>query len=453
MLRKAQIEAAHQMSEAEESLAAELAPSSIAGWARLHGTMTSLLTAKVEVEGREQTLPMSSVRALASHPSRDVRKNAYEAELAAWESITVPMASALNGIKGYQGVLRSRRRYSDDVEPTLFGNSIDAETLTAMQEACVESFPDFRRYMHAKARLLGLDKLAWFDLGAPVGAASRTWSWDEATEFICENFGSYSERLRSFAERAFGERWVDAEPRVGKEGGGFCTGIRPGESRVLVNFDGSFSSVSTLAHELGHAYHNLNLAKRTPLQRMTPSTMAETASIFCETLTFEAALARADRAERLALLETTLQGDLQVVVDIHSRFLFEKAVFQKRVERDLTVAELNDLMLDAQRQTYGDAVEPLHPYMWVVKGHYYGPTFYNYPYTFGLLFGTGIYSLYRRDPESFRARYDSLLSSTGLADAATLAAQFGAKIRDSAFWRASLDVIRDRIAEFEALIS
>jgi len=451
MLRRAQAEAAHQMQEGEESLASQLAPSAIIGWSRLHGNMTSLLTARVTVDGEEKVLPMSSVRALSSHADREVRKAAYEAEIAAWDSIAIPIAAALNGVKGFQGVLRARRRYNDDVEPTLLYNSIDAGTLAAMQEACVESFPDFRRYMAAKARALGIETPAWYDLNAPVGAASRRWSWDEATEFVRINFGLYSDRLQAFAERAFGDRWVDAEPRVGKEGGAYCSGVRPGESRVMMNFDGSFTSVSTLAHELGHAYHNLNLAGRRPLQRLTPSTLAETASIFCETLAFDAALGQAGPAERLALLDTTLERDLQVVVDIHSRFLFEKAVFQRRVERDLTVAELKDLMLDAQRSTYGDALDPLHPYMWVVKGHYYGPTFYNYPYTFGLLFGIGIYAVYRRDPEAFRLKYDEFLSSTGMDHAASLASRFGADIRDVEFWRAGLNVIRAHIAEFEKL--
>jgi oligoendopeptidase F len=220
---------------------------------------------------------------------------------------------------------------------------------------------------------------------------------------------------------------------------------------VLMNFDGSFTSVSTLAHELGHAYHNLNLANRTPMQRRTPSTLAETASIFCETLAFEAALKHADPAQRLTLLNTSLERDLMVVVDIHSRFLFEKGVFEKRGQRDLTVAEFCALMTDAQRQTYGDELEPLHPYMWAVKGHYYGPTFYNYPYTFGLLFGLGLYARYTADPEAFRGRYDDLLSSTGLADARTLGKRFGLEVEKVEFWRSSLDVIRHSIDEFEAL--
>jgi pepF/M3 family oligoendopeptidase len=450
-LLRAQALYRHQMSEAEESLTAELQPSSITGWVRLHGNMSALLAVTLNIRGEEKTLPMSSVRALANDPDRRVRKAAFEAELKAWEAVTVPMAAALNGVKGFQQVLRRRRGWTDDIEPTLLSNSIDRTTLEAMQQACIESFPDFRRYMDAKARALGLEKLAWYDLTAPVGATTRAYSWPEAESFVRENFGRYSARLADFADRTFRERWVDAEPRVGKEGGAYCTGIRPGESRVFMNFDGSFNSVSTLAHEVGHAYHNLNLGHRPYLQRGTPSTLAETASIFCETLAFDAALARADTAERLALLDTILQRDLMVVVDIHSRFLFERGVFAKRAERDLTVAEFNALMTDAQRQTYGDSLDPLHPYMWAVKGHYYGPTFYNYPYTFGLLFGLGLYRQYQTDPDHFRDHYDALLSGTGMADAATLASGFGIDIHEVGFWKSSLDLVRDEIAEFERL--
>ncbi|MBW3624683.1 MAG: M3 family oligoendopeptidase [Armatimonadetes bacterium] len=450
-LRRAQEQARHQLSEAEEALVAELRPASVNGWVRLHGNMTALLTASVSLEGEEKTLPISAVRALAHHRDRTVRKAAFEAELNAWETVTVPLAAALNGVKGFQRTLRVKRGYADDVEPTLFNNGMDRETLDAMHAACVESFPDFRRYMDAKARALGLDRLAWYDINAPMGEVKKVWGWDEAEGFIRENFGRYSGRMAEFADRSFRERWIDAPPHVGKEGGAYCSGIRPGESRIMMNYDGSFTSVSTLAHELGHAYHNLNLKDRAPMQSRTPSTLAETASIFCETLAFDAAMIRADRQERLALLDTTLDRNLQVVVDIHSRFLFEKGVFEKRAERDLTITEFNELMRSAQRETYGNRLDPLHPYMWAVKGHYYGPTFYNYPYTFGLLFGLGLYARYQEDPDSFRGQYDEFLSSTGLADAATLAGRFGVDIRSVAFWRSSLDVIRRDINDFEEL--
>lgn len=452
-LRKAQVEAQHQMPQGEEDLAALLRPVGLSGWARLHGDLTALLPVTLSLKGEQQTIPMSALRNLANDPDREVRRAAYEAELKSWEGVAVPLAAALNGVKGYQNVVRTRRRWNDDVEPTLIDNGIDAATLAAMQEACVESFPDFRRYMHAKARYLGAEKLAFYDLFAPLGSVTRNYSWTEAEEVIRTQFGAYSARMRNLAERAFAERWIDVEPRAGKEGGAFCSGIRPGESRILMNYDGSFNWVSVLAHELGHAYHNHCLEDRTPLQNDTPSTLAETASIFCETLVFEAAMANATGEERLGLLEASLQRDLQVVVDIHSRFLFEKGVFERRGQRELTAAEFSELMLDAQRQTYGDGLdgELLHQYMWAVKGHYYGPTFYNYPYTFGLLFALGLYARYRRDPEGFRAGYDDLLSSTGLADAATLGARFGIDTRSVEFWRSSLDVIRGNIAEFERL--
>ena len=451
-VHRAGYQAQHQMSEVEEGLTAELGPSGIVAWAKLHGNLTALLTVTVPMHGEERVLPMSSVRALSGDPDRAVRKAAYEAEIAAWEANAVPLAAALNGVKGAQQVVRKRRGYADDVEPTLFVNGIDQTTLEAMQAACTEAFPDFRRYLAAKARALGLESLAWYDLNASLGASTHLWQWDEACDFIRTHFAGYSDRLRDFADQSFREQWIDAEPRIGKRGGAFCTGLRPGESRVMLNYDGSFMSVSTLAHELGHAYHNLNLAHRTPMQRSTPSTLAETASIFCETLAFDAALEKASKAERIALLDTVLDRNLMVVVDIHSRFLFEQSVFAKRAERDLTVAEFNTLMLDAQRATYGDAVTPLHPYMWAVKGHYYGPTFYNYPYTFGLLFGLGLYARYKKAPDAFRAEYDDFLSSTGLADAVTLATRFGIDIHSIDFWRSSLDVIRGQIADFEHLI-
>lgn len=450
-LRKMASYASHQMPEGEEDLAAELRPSSLTAWARLHGNLSALLTADVVVSGETRTLPISAVRSLANHPDRETRRSAFEAELAAWERVSVPLAAALNGIKGAQRTLRARRGYQDDVEPTLIGNSIDCATLEAMQAAVRESLPDFWRFMAAKARALGLQRLAWYDLTAPVGHSERAWSWSDAEAFISENFARYSDRLSDFAVRAFRDRWIDAEPRVGKEGGAYCMGVLPGISRVMMNHDGSFTSVSTLAHELGHAYHNLNLEHRAPLQRGTPSTLAETASIFCETLTFDAALRQSAGDERLALLDTAMERNLMVVVDIHSRFLFEQGLFERRAERDLTVRELCDLVMECQRQAYGDAVDPLHPYMWAVKGHYYGPTFYNYPYTFGLLFGLGLYSYYRERGDAFKERYDALLSDTGLADARTLAERFDIDTTSVAFWRSSLDVIRRQIADYEAM--
>ncbi|MCW5881783.1 MAG: M3 family oligoendopeptidase [Anaerolineae bacterium] len=456
MVRKASEEARHLMSPAEENLAAELNVPGGTAWAKLHGNVTSQLSVPFEVDGETRPLPMSLIRALATDANRDVRRRAYEAELAAWPTVAVPLAAALNSIKGEVNTLARRRSWESALDRSLFDNNMDRASLDALMLAAHEAFPDFRRYLRAKARALGVAELAWYDLFAPVGASHKVWEYDDATRFILEQFGSYSPRLRDYAARAFTEYWVDAEPRDGKRDGAFCMGVRRDESRILMNYKPSFQSVSTLAHELGHGYHNLNLAPRTPLQRATPMTLAETASTFCETIVFQAALREADREEQIALLEETLQGAAQVVVDITSRFIFEQAVFDGRQRRELSVDELNTLMLDAQRQTYGDGLDQsrLHPYMWAVKGHYYstGRSFYNYPYMFGLLFGLGLYARYQADPTAFKASYDDLLSSTGLADAATLAARFGIDIRTPDFWRASLDLIRRDIDRFEQLV-
>ena len=399
---------------------------------------------------------MSVIRNLAYDADRDIRHRAYEAELAGWQRAALPLASALNSIKNEVNVLARRRNWESPLETSLFASSIDRQTLDAMLAAARASFPDFRRYLHAKARALGLSRLTWYDLFAPVGTNNRVWQFDDAKSFIIDQFGTYSSRLSDFAARAFRERWIDAEPRPGKRDGAYCTSLRGDESRVFANFKPVFSGVSTLAHELGHGYHNLNLARRTALQRSNPITLAETASIFCETIILEAALQKADRLEQIAILEESLQGSCQVVVDITSRFLFEQGLFAKRQQRELSIDELNNLMLDAQRDTYGDGLDEkvLHPYMWAVKSHYYsaGRSYYNYPYMFGLLFSLGLYARYQQDPKTFKQGYDDLLSSTGMADAATLAARFGIDLRTEAFWTASLDIVRRDIDRFDALI-
>jgi oligoendopeptidase F len=451
-LQKMQFAAKHQMSPLEEDLRSSLSPSASSAWARLHGNIVSRL--EVTVQG--QPIPMSATRAAARSADATRRKAAYIAELEAWQTVEAPLAAALNSIKGEVGVVNARRGFTDALEPSLHGANIDRQTLTAMHQACTESFPDFRRYLKAKAKLLGSSQLAWYDMLAPVGEAGKSWEWATGSEFIAKQFGTYSPKLEAYARRCLNENWIDAAPRVGKRDGAFCMGVRNDESRILMNFEPSLDSLSTLAHEMGHGYHNLCLKDRTALQSQTPMTLAETASIFCETIVSNAALKEATALEKLYILDTELQGQTQVVVDIHSRFLFESRVFKDREMRELSVAEFKTLMLEAQLETYGDGLDSstYHPYMWAVKGHYYsaGLSFYNYPYTFGLLFGLGLYAQYEQDPEQFKTKYDMLLSSTGLASAASLASGFGIDIRTPDFWRSSLDQIRARVDEFCALV-
>jgi pepF/M3 family oligoendopeptidase len=446
-LQRAQQSAQHLMTPAEEMLAHELSVSGGTAWKQLYTNVTSQMSVDFERDGQTTHVPMSVLRNAAYNADREVRRRAYDAELRAWQNAAVPLAAAINGIKGAVNTLSQRRGWESPLDELLFVNSIDRATLEVMFAAVRETLPDCRRYFRAKARALDIERLAWYDLFASIGTSATKWDYEAATTFIVQQFGTYSDRLSAFVARAFREQWIDAEPRPGKRAVAFCERLRRGESRISLNYTPDFVSMSILAHELGHAYHNFNLINRTALQSHLAETLAETASIFCATIIRQAALQQAEPGEQSAILDASLQGSAQLVVSVTSRFLFE--------QRELAIPELCVLMEEAQRETYGDGMDPnaLHPYLWAAKIHYYDPSFsfYNYQYIFGLLFALGLYAQYQRDPETFKTGYDTLLSSTGLADAATLANQFGIDIRSPAFWRSSLAMIRADIDRFEQL--
>ena len=460
-LEKADTEAAHLLGDDIEAVVSVLGTTGGGAWGKLHGELTSRSSVTATLPGREEkAYTLSELVNLQRDAEPEVRKKAYKAELELLAQHEVSYAAALNSIKGEVGELCAERGWGSPLAAAVFANNITQASLDAMQSACIEAFPDFRRYMKAKAKLLGKDALVWYDLKAPVSVGeAQSFTWDEAKAFVVEVFGTYSDDLAAFAERAFREGWCDVPPRKGKRGGAFCMGV-PGreESRVMLNFGGTLDDVFTVAHELGHAYHNEQMyrAGRSALQRATPMTLAETASIFCETIVVNAMLAKASDEARLGILAQDLLSATGLIVDIHSRFILEQTVFDKRRERELSIDELKGIMLDAQARTYGEGLkeDERHPLMWAHKGHYYSNSrsFYNYPYTFGYLFGLGLYNVYEREPEGFRERYDELLSSTGLADAATLARRFGIDIEDEAFWRGSLSMARDRVEQFESLV-
>lgn len=454
------LEAAEQskylMSEAEETLAAELTLSGGSAFGKLQGTLTSQMTVDFEMDGEVKKMPMPALINLRSHPDESVRRRGYEAENKAWAGVQETLAACLNGVKGETLILDKKRGREDNVHASIDSARIDRATLEAMLGAMRDSFPMFRRYFNHKAKLIGKEKLAWWDIFAPLGKTDKVYSWDEARDFIVENFNKFSHELGAFAKRTFDENWIDGEQREGKRGGAFCMGVPAlKESRILANFDGSFDQVSTLAHEIGHAFHNecAYQAGKTELQQSTPMTLAETASIMCETIATEAALAKTtDRDEVLAILEAQMNNASQVVVDIYSRYLFEKEVFERRAQSELSADEINDIMERAQKATFGDGVDEkyLQKYMWTWKPHYYsaGFSFYNYPYSFGLLFATGLYAIYQKRGEEFVPAYKELLATTGEANAAELADKFGINIRTKKFWADSLAIIGKRADRF-----
>lgn len=455
MLRKAQEQAAHQMSVAEETTASKLSQPGRATSTSSWETITSQLTVKVVVDGEEREMTMSDVRKLAYHPDRDLRRRAYEAEIASWEQMAVPLADTLNSIKGKQILLAKERGWESPLADVLAKDNIDQQTLDALMTALHEAFPDFQRYLQAKAYLLRLPVLAWYDLNAPVGENGQSWPYARAKQFIMEQFGTYSSKMATLAQRAFQEGWIDARPRAGKMDVSYCAHFRNDESRILVNYKPTFYEVTILAHELGHAYHNLNLAQRSTLQRETPRTLAETSSTFCQTLVQMGGLQQASIQEQLMILDASLQFTTLAIVEGTTWFLFEKAMCEKQESGELSVETLKQLMLDSQQQCYGDGLDPdaRHPYVWAAWPHQYWYSFYNFQYAFGTLFALGLYRRYQEDSEAFKICYDDLLASTGMDDAAKLAARFDIDIRSADFWRSSLDMIRGNIDRFETAVA
>lgn len=457
ILEEIKQETQYLLSEKEEVLISKMRTTGSNAWSNLQNKISSTLMVDIVLDGKEQRLPLPVVRNLAYDEDAKTRQVAYFAELEAYKKIEESSSAALNSIKGEVITLAELRGYSSPLEETLIQSRMDKETLDTMLGAMEEFLPVFHKFFRKKAELLGHNKgLPFYDLFAPIGEADTNFTYPEAMEYIISNFNKFSSKLGSFTREAYEKNWLDVEPREGKRGGAFCSSLHPiGESRVLSNFNGSFSNMITLSHELGHAYHGSTLMDESILNSSYPMPIAETASIFCETLVKNAALEEASREEKINILENSITDAAQVIVDIYSRYLFETNLFETRKSHPLSIDELKEYMLDAQKKAYGDGLDHdiLHPYMWLNKTHYYsaGRNFYNFPYAFGLLFSKGLYSEYLKDKEKFVAEYDELLSATGKNSIEDIALKMDIDVHDPKFFRDSLKVIEEDIEEFISL--
>lgn len=411
------------------------------------------LTSTVEVDYRGQTTNLSAVRNLAYDPDPQVRQDAYKAELAAYDKIKDSVAFALNSIK-LETITDCRLRgYESPLERTLKRSFLSRQTLDAMLGAMDEYLPKFWQYLKVKGKALGHENgLPWYDLFAPMGNASTKFTTQQARDFLVELFAGFDAELSQMVATAFDNAWIDFYPRDGKAGGAFCAGVEClGESRILTNFDGMFTDVVTLAHELGHAFHNQCIRDHRPLNRDYSMPVAETASTFNECVVMAAAIKEAkDDDERLALIESQLQDAAQIICDIYSRYRFEAMVFANRESQFMDAGTLCGFMTKAQEQSYGDGLDhdQMHPYMWVCKSHYYGPTFYNFPYAFGGLFARGLYAQYETEGAPFVEKYKRLLHTTTVATAEDTAKVAGIDLTDKRFWRGALQTIADQIDLF-----
>ena len=449
-----QRDSVHLLGEMGEQISARMQLSGSNAWSELHGYLTS--TVKVYYDGGITNL--SAIRNLAYDPDSAVRKAAYEAELACYESIQDSVAFALNSIKLETLSDCSLRGYTSPLDRTLEESHMQRRTLEAMLSAIEEALPHFRRYLKTKAKALGHENgLPWYDLFAPMGSAETRYTTQEVRDILVELFHSFDPELAQMTATAFDEAWIDFFPRDGKSGGAFCEFIpRLKESRILTNFDGMFTDIVTLAHELGHAFHNRCIQDHRALNQAYTMPLAETASIFNECVINTAALQNAENdAQKLALLESQLQDVTQIIVDIYSRFRFESLVFQNREHSFLDADALCSLMAQAQQESYGDGLDPAlrHPYMWICKPHYYGPTFYNFPYAFGGLFARGLYAQYEKEGAAFVPKYKQLLHTTPIASAEDVAATAGIDLADKTFWRSALELVIKQIDQFCELVS
>ena len=443
------------LSDKEETVFAKMSLSGANAWSDLQSNLTS--SVKVNYEGEKITL--SAVRNLAYSPDADVRRKAFEAEIACYDSIKESVAFALNSIKLQVLTECELRGYESPLAKSLYQSRMKKETLDALIGAMQEYLPSFRKYLKAKAKALGHEgSLPFYDLFAPMGKNDKVYSVEDAKNYLLGIFGQFDSELHDMVKCAFENGWIDFFPREGKVGGAFDCGVPSAkESRVLTNFDGSFSDVVTLAHELGHSFHDRQVFSHSVLNQGYSMPVAETASTFNEVLVMETAIAAAtDKDEKLALIESQLMDACQIIVDIYSRFLFEASVFENRPTEFMNAERMCELMINAQKSSYGDGLDEnaLHPYMWLCKGHYYsgGLSFYNYPYAFGGLFARGLYAKYKKEGASFVDTYKAMLHATSVSDVEECAKNAGVDLTDKEFWRNGLQSIADRIDEFCELV-
>lgn len=444
----------HMLSEKEEALLAKMKNSGSNAWETYKNLLISSHKVELEVDGKIESKPLTMVLNMAYDSNKDVRKKAYDAEIKSYKKIEDGVAAALNGIKGEVLTVSETRGYESPLHMTLEEARMDKETLDVMLEAMREKLPVFRKYLRRKGELLGYKNgLPFYELYAPVIKNEMKFTYEEAQDFVEKNFRTFSDNLGDFARRAFDNDWIDVMPKEGKVGGAFCASLPSvRESRVLLNFGGTFSDIVTMSHELGHGFHDYCLNNESVLNIDCPMPLAETASNFCEAIVKKAAIKNASKEEAFAILETEIGDATQVIVDIYSRYLFESEVFNRRKNGALSVSEIKEIMLDSQRQSYGDGLDPeyLHPYMWTWKSHYYyaEANFYNFPYAFGHLFAKGLYGEYLKRGEEFPKQYEELLSVTGKKKIADVTKIMNIDVHDINFWRSSLEVLEKDIEKF-----
>ena len=449
------------LSEAEEKIITKLNKDGITAWSRLYDTAVSIMTIPyTDKEGKTTEFSVGqAMNRMYSDPDPEVRRRIFANWEEAWTKFAPIFADTLNHLDGYRITLQKAHKRDHYLDEPLEYNRMTKETLDAMWTAVANHKQSFINFLKQKAKLFGMEKLSWQDVDAPVvlgGAEPPRFTYDEACDFIIENFAGFGPKLAAFAGLALENRWVEAEDRPNKRPGGYCEELPEfEESRIFMTFTGSPSDASTLAHELGHAFHSYVMRDMHVLNRNYAMNVAETASTFAETIIGNATVANAKtKEEKITLLNAKIENATAMFLNIHARFLFEKAFYEERSEGIVSETRINELMLDAQKEAYGDSLAGYHPHFWCSKLHFFidDVPFYNFPYTFGYLFSLSIYAEYLKNPNGFEDQYIALLRDTGSMKVEELAMKhLGVDVTKPAFWEAGIVIMEKDVEEFISL--
>lgn len=449
------------LSEEEEKLITNLNKDGLAAWSQLYDTTVSIITIPyTDKEGNTTEYSVGqAMNRMYADPDPEVRKQLFDNWESAWTKYAPIFADTLNHLDGYRLTLQKAHGRENFLEEPLEYNRMSEETLNAMWQAVSKHKQPFIALLKQKATILGMDKLGWQDVDAPVAFGDvkpPRYTYDEACDFVIENFASFGPKLASFAKHALENRWVEAEDRPNKRPGGYCEELPESEeSRIFMTFTGSSNDTSTLAHELGHAFHSYVMRDLPSLNRNYAMNVAETASTFAETIISNATIAKAKTTEeKITLLNTKLENATAMFLNIYARFLFEKSFYEERSKGIVSEQRINELMVNAQKEAYGDSLSSYHPHFWCSKLHFFidDVPFYNFPYTFGYLFSLGVYSEYLKNPEGFEDKYIALLRDTGSMKVEDLAMKhLGVDITKPDFWEAGVQLIAKDAEEFISL--
>ena len=424
-----------------EKLATKLAVDGYHAWNRLYSKIAGDLSTEFEEDGETKTLSMGQLANKMSSPDREIRRQAFEKMEACWKSKDALAAMELNSIAGFRLSLYEARGWESPVFEPFMLSRVKPETIDAMWKAIAGGLDRIADYVEAKKKLLGIDEFRWYDQNAPVGEVNKTYSYEEASDFVVKHLSGFSKELGDFARMAINDRWVEAEDRSGKAAGGFCTGFPAAkQSRIFMTYSGNYNEMMTLAHELGHAYHSWVFRDVGYYGRHYTMALAETASTFNEMLVTDAALGEAGEAsEKLSLLDSKVNEHFTMFCNIRARYLFDLMFHDERKRGPVPKDRLNDLMVKAQKEAFGNilADDGYHAMFWASKLHFSetGVPFYNFPYTFGHLFASGIYARAREEGPAFADGYRALLVDTGRMTCEDVARKnLGVDLSADRFW-------------------